>query len=119
MSENPLTSIQTKHITHELCKAGVKKASLEKDWVIKEHQRLILFSELTKLSVADGLSVTKAELNARTAIEYKDFVKEMGEIKERLVVARSKYATIDHEIRLRIAKNFHNKKEMTAGNLIP
>ncbi len=110
-----LHQIKTDQLTHYLYQAGEKKARWEREFIVKENTRLIVLAELTAKSTES--SHAGAEREARTTKEYKGFIIELGEIKEKLILSRTWHNAIEFEIRMRLAKQFQDRAEFKGGGL--
>jgi len=82
-----------------------------------EQSRLVVLAELTKLSTES--SHAAAEREARTTTEYKAHIEKMGEVKEKLIIARTKHEAIAFEIRMRLNKQYQDRAEYGGGKIIP
>lgn len=114
MEFNP-SQIEDSKLTHFLYQAGKEKALLERDWEIAEHSRLVILAEIS--ATFEGCGVAEAERKARVSEPYKAHIQAMGDIRGRLGVARAKFASIDHEIRMRLAKQYEQRQEYKAGSI--
>ena len=101
---NPIESIADNDLTYELYKSGVKKAEAERQWEVIDHQRLILLAEVTGWQ--DAKSHAEKERLARVSDEYKAHIKERGDIRYEMTLARVKYDAISYEIRKRLSDHY-------------
>lgn len=112
---NPLAQIPNEQLTHEYWLKSKEQARLEGEWVIIDHQRLPILSEITGWFT--GESHASAERKARVTVEYQQFLTKMAKTKEQLVLARARTKSLDLEIRLRLNKSFTERAEYKAGGL--
>jgi len=102
-----ISQVPDNQLTHMLYMRGKDQAVLERDWVIADHQRLIVLQQVAARQT--GMSGAEAERHARTSQEYIDHVNKMGDIKGRLILARVKYNAIDHEIKMRLSNRYQER----------
>ena len=112
---NPISSIPNEQLTHEFWIRSKEQAILEGEWVIIDHQRLPILSEIT--GWYQGESHASAERKARVTLEYQQFLTKMAKVKEQLVLARARTKSLDLEIRLRLNKSYTDRAEMKGGGL--
>lgn len=111
----PISDVPDHKLTYRLWLAGKAWAVAERNYEIKQHQRLVLLEEMTKQAI--GKTQKECERNARISPEYKAFLLELGEAKEQKIYARVEYDVIDHEIKLRIARGYQDRAEYKAGGM--
>lgn len=114
---NPFANIPDDQLTYQFWEKSKEQAIAERDWQIKDHSRLVVLAELTDAYAASGDSHAAAERKARISKEYKQFLIELGETRNALVIARAKTAALEHEIRMRLNKSFQERAEYKAGHL--
>ena len=107
--------IPDEKLTTALWDAGQRKANWEREFIVKENQRLVVLAVLTEQSTESSHSA--AERQARTTTEYKEFLTELGEIKEKLTLSRAWYESIKFEINMRINRSFQDRAEYQGGRL--
>lgn len=114
--KTPIKDIATERLTQVLRLCGMRKAEAEKDWAIVDHQRLPVLAAITDF-YEEGISHTKAEAIARYDQDYQRFLTKRGEVRQKLIEARTKYDVIKFEIQLRINQSFERSREYNAGSL--
>ena len=114
---NKLAAIPTEQLSYQYVLKAQQQAELEREWQILDHQRLPVLSEITGWFA--GESHAAAERKARVTREYQEFLTKMGEVKEKLVLARARTKALDLEIRLRLNKSFQGRTEYQSGKLTP
>ena len=110
-----VSKIPDERLTNTLYERGQAKAALERDWIIAEHSRHVVLSEVSALYGKDSLA--EANRKARVSQEYKDHIQKMGDIKGNLIIARAQYEAVAFEIKMRLAKQFEDRQEFKSGNL--
>ena len=113
---NEITAINDNELTYKLWTTGKDQAKAERDWVISEHQRLVILATVASTFV--GESIAASEKKARVSKEYQDHIVKMGDLKMQVILCRSKYAAVDHEIKMRINKSFQQRSEFNSGKNI-
>ncbi len=117
---NPIKKIPDDELTLKLLEKGRKKSEAEREWILAEHRRQIILSEIKLELMCEGttLTVSKAEAMARTDKRYRDFVTEMGQLKADVILARVEYDVVQDEIKMRIHKSFQDRQEFKSGELV-
>ncbi len=113
---SPLEKIPTNELSWTLAQKGELLAEAEKNWIIFDKSREALLEALTDEIVDKSqVSYTKAKGMARNSSEYTTFIKQMAQVKADKVIARAKYAAVDAEIRIRLSKDYMNRREFNSG----
>ncbi len=112
---NQLSKIKDEELTWVLTQKGTEQAILEHEWVKLFYGRKIVLAELAKLSTES--SQAGADREARASIEYKAHIDKMGEVKEKLIIARVKHEAVGFEIKTRLNKQFQDRAEFKGGGL--
>lgn len=115
---NPLAAIKDSELSHTLYQKGVELADAEAVWIEYDRNREALLASTADILASERkISYSKAKDEARNEDVYKNYIEGMAEAKKAKIIARAKYAAVEIEVKVRLNRNYMERRELNSGRM--